>query len=176
MRTKNDTIPDSTKQKPPTLPPVVLIMLFMSMLLQPVFAETGQIYLTLTSALKLSEAKAISFGNIIASGDAAVTVSPSGTRTITGDAISQDNIASEGAFGVTGAPMSDFIVTFGSAHCKSGTSSIVVDGFKTNLSLNAGTTDSNGKAVFYVGATARITIQNKSGSYVGTYEVTCAYQ
>ena len=88
-------------------------------------------------------------------------VSPSGTRTITGDAISQDNIASEGAFGVTGAPMSDFIVTFGSAHCKSGTSSIVVDGFKTNLSLNAGTTDSNGKAVFYVGATARITIQNK---------------
>jgi len=49
---------------------------------------------------------------------------------------------------------------------------IVVDGFKTNLPLNAGTTDSNGKAVFYVGATARITIQNKSGSY----EVTCAYQ
>ena len=30
----------------------------------------------------------------------------------------------------------------------------------------------SGKAVFYVGATARITIQNKSGSY----EVTCAYQ
>lgn len=176
MKTTNDN--DSAKQKPPTLPPVVLMIFIISMLLSSVVssAETGRIYLTLTSALKLSEAKAISFGNITASGDASITVSPEGIRTITGDAVSQDNISSEGSFGVAGAPSSIFVVTFGPASCKSGASSLVIDDFKTNLPMNTGTTDLSGKAVFFVGATARITIQNKTGAYTGTYELICAYQ
>jgi hypothetical protein len=41
-------------------------------------AETGRIYLTLTAAVKLSEAKAISFGSLITTGEATVTISPTG--------------------------------------------------------------------------------------------------
>lgn len=139
-------------------------------------AETGRIYLTLTAAVKLQETKPISFGTLITTGEATVTISPTGDRTVTGECTLPDNIYSEGGFGVTGAPNSTFVVTFGDGSATNGKSTITVDNFKTNLSGNVGTTDANGKAVFYVGGTAHIGLTNNSGAYVGSYTVTAAYQ
>lgn len=139
-------------------------------------AETGKIYLTLTAALKMSEVKSLSFGNITSSGDALITVSPTGVRTITGEATAVESTASEGGFQVTGAPNSPFVVTFGTGSATNGKSTIIVDGFKTNLQFNTGTTDGTGKLVFYIGATAHLSVTNSSGSYVGNYEVNCLYQ
>lgn len=139
-------------------------------------AETGRIYLTLTAALKMSEVKSLSFGNITSSGDALITVSPTGVRTITGEATAVESTASEGGFQVTGAPNSPFVVTFGTGSATNGKSTIVVDGFKTNLQFNTGTTDGTGKAIFYIGGTAHLSVTNSSGSYVGNYEVSCLYQ
>jgi hypothetical protein len=139
-------------------------------------AETGRIYLTLTAAVKLSEAKAISFGSLITTGEATVTISPTGDRTVTGEITTPDNIYSEGAFGVTGAPSSAFVVTFCDGSATNGKSTITVDNFKTNLAGNVGTTDGSGKAMFSVGGTAHIGLSNNSGAYVGSYTVTAAYQ
>jgi hypothetical protein len=151
---------------------LLILFLFPFML----HAETGRIYLTLTAALKMSEVKSLSFGNITSSGDALITVSPTGVRTITGEATAVESTASEGGFQVTGAPNSPFVVTFGTGSATNGKSTIVVDGFKTNLQFNTGTTDGTGKLVFYVGATAHLSVTNSSGSYVGNYEVNCLYQ
>ena len=83
-------------------------------------AETGRIYITLTAAVKLQETKPISFGSLITTGEATVTISPTGDRTVTGECTLPDNIYSEGGFGVTGAPNSAFVVTFGDGSATNG--------------------------------------------------------
>ena len=152
--------------------------IFFLLLFLPLFAnaETGKIYLTLTSAVKLTEAKALAFGSVVTTGEATVTVTPTGTRTSTGECTLPDMVCSEGAFGVLGAPNSPFIVSFGAASATNGKSTLVIDGFKTNLVSNTGTTDATGKALFSVGATVHIGLLNSSGNYVGSYIVNAIYQ
>lgn len=156
-------------------------------------STTGTIRTTIIPRLSLSKTADIDFGQIMASGTTAgsVTVTPTGSRSAAGGATLAGGAPSAGEFMGLGNHNQAVVFSFGAPSVVltrvSGTETMTADSFTLGATTADGLNDlgnsgrwrivaSNGQFRMPVGATLRVGAGQTPGQYEGTYTLTAVYQ
>ncbi len=167
-----------------------LVFLFASIFMLVLAAEKvsaqGDVTAKITTEIGIEQNTALSFGSI-APGDQAsvVTISTTGTlRTLTsGNAtLNVTDGGAYGAFTVGGTPSAGFDITLPTDPVTldattgegAGTATMTVNTFTSNPS-GSGTIGATGSTPLNIGASLNIAVNQVSGDYSGTYDVTVVY-
>jgi len=140
---------------------------------------TGGAAATILEVLEITPGQALDFGTIAPRTEASiVNMTVGGVRTLDiGDAqLVPSAPGQNGTFSISGEANAGFSIAIptGSINLNSGTSSMTVDNFVSSLGTSS-TLDGAGDASLSIGAKLNVAADQASGSYVGTYVVTVAY-
>jgi hypothetical protein len=141
-------------------------------------SESATASATIMRSISLTKQADLSFGTIIASAVAgSVTVdAESGTQSDTGGA-STFQAGNRAQFAVNGEPSFAFSVTYpNNVTLTNPTSDTMSASLVSDLTDDQGNLDSAGAANFSIGGTLNVAANQPSGAYLGTFEVTVAYQ
>jgi len=133
--------------------------------------------------LEITQEAGLDFGTIGAKSTATnvtIAATAAGTRGGTADLIATA-IGNSGEFSVTGQPSSNFSITLAAAATTlspvTGTGDpMVIGSWLASGDLTGHTTDGDGAATFYVGATLTVGASQDAATYTGTYDVTIHYE
>jgi len=140
--------------------------------------ERSRLRVRMVEPLSVSKLADLDFGamSVGSAGGTAVVNPRSQARTVSGDVIEEGGNVSAAAFEVSGQNRLRYdIILPSSLTLHSGSSSMVVDSFTTNKRGNRGRLR-GGRDTFRVGATLNVAGNQASGTYVGVFDVTVAYQ
>ena len=117
----------------------------------------------------------LNFGQIVATTNGTVTVTPDANRTATGVTVVNASPFNPSQFQVSANPNSTFSITLpGAITISSGSNNMTVDTFTSDPS-GTGTLDVNGLATINVGATLHVAANQPVGHYNGTFSLIVAY-
>jgi len=138
--------------------------------------ESANASATLVSPITLTKQADLDFGRLSsgAAGGTAV-VSSAGARSVTGDVVEEGGTPTSADFDITGESGLTYDITLPtSISITSGGDSMTVNTF-TDDKGGSGTL-TGGSDSFSVGATLNVAASQNTGTYTGTFDVTCAYQ
>jgi hypothetical protein len=144
------------------------------------YAVTGSSTATIGTAIGISENQLsptggdLAFGHIIPSTGGTVIITPAGVVTTTGALTLTTQLTKGPAeFNVTGDAGKTYNVTFdASTTISNGTTTMAVTGLNHDSGLAL---DINGVSVFHVGGTLTVASAQATGSYLGTFNISAAY-
>lgn len=138
---------------------------------------TGVVSAEIVSGIAITPASELDFGQCVARGAVGqVVMTPSGTRSSGGSVIlGNPRSGSPGSFHVAGAMNTTYSIALPAyVRIRGGTASMIVDHFVSAPTMT-GALGRLGYQVLMVGATLNIGARQAHGTYVGTYDVTVAY-
>lgn len=141
-------------------------------------AESGTANASVITPLTLTESSTLEFGQLSSSAaSGTVVIDSADGRTVTGGATAEGGTFRSGAWAVSGEASTAYTITLPSSDVTltSGGNNMTVNTFTDDKS-GSSTTDGAGADTFKVGATLTVGINQASGTYTGTYDVTVAYQ
>lgn len=140
---------------------------------------TGNASATIISPIGLTAETPMAFGSVM-SGQAGTVQLPvsGGPRVATDVALSSIGISSAATFSVTGEANYTYSISLPATATLTHSNAVdvmTVNNFLTDQPENIGTLSGTGNGVFTVGATLNVGAGQLSGQYLGTYDVTVAY-
>ncbi len=139
--------------------------------------ESANASATLVAPVTLTKQAALDFGRLssgVAGGTA--VISSAGARSVTGDVVEEGGTPSTADFDITGEDGLVYDITLPSSiSLTSGANNMTVDTFTSDQAGNSGTL-TGGSDSFSVGATLNVGASQATGTYTGSFDVTCAYQ
>ena len=132
---------------------------------------------TLVDPITLTKNVDLDFGRLSsgAAGGTAV-VSAAGARSVTGDVVEEGGTITAAEFDITGEDGLVYDITLPtSISITSGGDSMTVNTFTSDKAGNSSTL-TGGTDTFNVGGTLNVGASQATGTYTGTFDVTCAYQ
>lgn len=140
-------------------------------------AATGTANASVITPLTLTESNTLEFGQLSSSATiGTVVIDNADGRTATGGVTLEGGTFRSGGWTVAGEPSTAYSITLPSTDVTltSGANNMTVNTF-TDSKSGASTTDGSGGDTFKVGATLNVGLNQASGTYTGTYDVTVAY-
>jgi hypothetical protein len=136
---------------------------------------------TVLSPISIAKVDDMSFGSFIAgptaAGTVALTAESTTSRTGTSVVLDTGSPGAAAKFSVTGLSNGVFSITLPTSVTltTTGSGTMTVDTFTTDLSLTAATLSVGGTADMYVGATLQVGAAQAEGTYTGTFDVSVNY-